>query len=449
MSLNIKLSEVAASLDLALPQDQDIAITGLSIDTRTLEAGNLFVALRGTRVDGQQFIPEAIQRGASAVLCTKLSPECDVPQLVYPDLEQALGLIATAYRTRLSCSVVALTGSNGKTTVKEMLAAILPKPAFSTPGNWNNHLGVPLSIMQLNTTHRYAVLELGANHAGEVAYTSAMAKPHVTLINNVSSAHIEGFGSIEGVAKAKGEIHQSLLAGGTAVINADDAYAHFWDELLIDKQVLRFSAIQHDVDIYATEVDLNHVDGPQFKLVTPKGEVPITLRVPGMHHVLNALAAATCAYALDISLSKIAQGLAGFEGVPGRLTSRAGRDGALILDDTYNANLSSVLAGIHVLAARTGQRILVLGDMGELGEHSAAYHKEVGDVARTEGIDGLMTCGVQSKVATHAFGERAQHFETQHALVEALSPILDATTTVLVKGSRSSAMENVVNQLLA
>jgi UDP-N-acetylmuramoyl-tripeptide--D-alanyl-D-alanine ligase len=443
----MNLSAIAESLDLTVAQD--VVITGVSIDTRTLEPGNLFVALRGTRVDGQQFISEAIECGASAVLCTELSPECDIPQLVYPDLERALGLIATAYRANLSCSVVALTGSNGKTTVKEMLAMILPKPAFATPGNWNNHLGVPLSIMQLNTTHRYAVLELGANHAGEVAYTSAMAKPHVTLINNISGAHIEGFGSIDGIARAKGEIHQNLVSGGSAVINADDAYAHFWDEILADKKILRFSATQHDVDIYATAIDLNHAGGPQFNLVTPVGNVRIILRVPGMHHVLNALAAAACAYALNISLSKIAEGLAKFTGVPGRLTLRAGRDGAIILDDTYNANLSSVLAGIHVLAARTGQRILVLGDMGELGEHSTAYHKEAGDAARLEGIDRLLTCGTQSKVAAHAFGASGQHFDTQNALLEALSPILDATTTVLVKGSRSSAMENVVNQLLA
>lgn len=446
MNLNIKLSEVAASLDLTV--SQDVLITGFSIDTRTLEPGNLFVALRGTRVDGQQFIPEAMKRGASAILCTALCADCDVPQLVYPDLEHALGLIATAYRTSLSCPVVALTGSNGKTTVKEMLASILPKPAFATPGNWNNHLGVPLSIMQLNTHHRYAVLELGANHAGEIAYTAAMAKPDVTLINNISSAHIEGFGSIEGIAKAKGEIHQNLVPGGTAVINADDAYAHYWDEILCDKRVVRFSATKQDVDIYATAIDLNHADGPKFTLVTPSGKINISLHVPGMHHVLNALAAATCAYALNISLADIAAGLVKFTGVPGRLTPRKGRHGALILDDTYNANLSSVLAAICVLSARAGQRILVLGDMGELGEHSEAFHKEAGDAARAEGIDKLLTCGVQSKVAAHAFGEHAQHFETQDALLEALSPALDATTTVLVKGSRASAMEKVVNQLL-
>lgn len=443
----MQLTAIAACL--GLNTTQDALITGVSIDTRTLEPGNLFVALRGTRVDGQKFIPEAIKRGALAVLCTELSSACDIPQLVYPDLEQALGLIATAYRTSLSCAVIALTGSNGKTTVKEMLSAILPKPAFATPGNWNNHLGVPLSILQLNTTHRYAVLELGANHAGEIAYTAAMAKPDVALINNISSAHIEGFGSVDGVAKAKGEIYQSLMPGSTAVINADDDYAHFWDELLVDKHVLRFSATKQDVDIYATAIELNHADGPQFTLVTPAGEVRIMLQVPGMHHVYNALAAAACAYALGVSLSEIAQGLAQFTGVPGRLTSRAGRDGAIILDDTYNANLSSVLAAIRVLSARSGQRVLVLGDMGELGEHSEACHKEAGDAARAEGIDRLLTCGAQSKAAAHAFGEHAQHFETQGALLEALSPILDARTTVLVKGSRSSAMENVVNELLA
>lgn len=443
----MNLREIAASLDLTV--SHDVMITGVSMDTRTLEPGHLFVALRGTRVDGQAFIPEAIQRGASAVLCSECVPECGVPQLVYPDLEQALGLMATAYRSSLSCSVIALTGSNGKTTVKEMLASILPKPSFATPGNWNNHLGVPLSIMQLNATHRYAVLELGANHAGEIAYTSAMVKPHVTLINNISGAHIEGFGSIEGIAKAKGEIHQNLLPDGTAVINADDAYAHYWDDVLADKKILRFSATHHDVDIYATDIELNHADGPKFMLVTPTGTVKIALNVPGMHHVLNALAAAACAYALGISNAQIADGLMHFKGVPGRLTSRLGQQGAMILDDTYNANLSSVLAGIHVLAARTGKRVLVLGDMGELGEHSAAYHQEAGEVARTEGLDKLFTCGTHSQMATHAFGEQGQHFETQEALLEALLPLLDTTTTVLVKGSRSSAMENVVNQLVA
>ena len=444
----MKLSELAKSLDLVV--SKDVVITGISIDTRTLKPGDMFVAMPGTRVDGQHFIPEAVQRGAEAILCTKMHPSCDVPQLIYPDLEQALGLIATAHRARLTCPVVALTGSNGKTTVKGMLAEILPKPAFATPGNWNNHLGVPLSIMQIKAKHRYAVLELGANHVGEIAYTAAMAKPHVTLINNISSAHIEGFGSVEGIAKAKGEIHQNLLSGGTAVINADDAYAHFWDDDLVDKQVLRFSATQtHDVDIYATDVDLHHVDGPQFKLMTPEGQVDIVLNVPGMHHVLNALAAASCAYALHVSLSDIAEGLARFTGVPGRLTLRAGQNGAVILDDTYNANLGSVLAGIHVLAARTGKRILVLGDMGELGEHAVAFHQEVGEVARAEGLDGLMTCGEHSAVAARAFGEQGLHFSTQNALIEALSCSLDATTIILVKGSRSSAMENVVNQLLA
>lgn len=447
----MNLREIAASLDLAVPHGaaHDLVMTGVSMDTRTLEAGNLFVALRGTRVDGQQFIPEAIQRGASAVLCTEHVPDCAVPQLVYPDLEKALGLIATAYRKSLSCTVIALTGSNGKTTVKEMLASILPKPSFATPGNWNNHLGVPLSILKLNATHRYAVLELGANHAGEVAYTSAMAKPHVTLINNISGAHIEGFGSIEGIARAKGEIHQNLLPGGTAVINADDAYAHHWDDVLADKNILRFSATRQDVEVYATAIELSQTGGPRFRLVTPAGEAKIILNVPGMHHVLNALAAAACAHALGISNAEIAEGLMRFTGVPGRLTSRAGRQGALILDDTYNANLSSVLAGIHVLAARVGQRILVLGDMGELGEHSEAYHQEAGEAARAEGLDKLLTCGTHSRVAATAFGAQAQHFDTQDALLQALLPCLDETTTVLVKGSRSSAMENIVNQLVA
>jgi UDP-N-acetylmuramoyl-tripeptide--D-alanyl-D-alanine ligase len=443
----LRLFDIARWLGLALP-DEDKPITGVSIDTRTLAVDNLFVALPGTKVDGHVFIADAVKQGAAAVLCTTLPHACEVPVLVYPDLEDALARMATAYRVHMPCRVVALTGSNGKTTVKEMLASILPKPVFATPGNWNNHLGVPLSVMQLNPTYRYAVFELGANHAGEIAHTVAMVKPHVTLINNIASAHIEGFGSLDGTARAKGEIHQGLCANGTAVINADDAYADSWHDELGDKSVLRFSAVRADVDVYARDICMVDAQNTRFQLVTQTEAVEVCLRVPGMHHVYNALAAATCALALGCPLSDIATGLLCFSGVAGRLTPRKGWAGALILDDTYNANVQSICAGIDVLSAYSGVRIAVLGDMVELGVHAEVCHAEVGDFARKKNIDMLLTCGMNSQATAAAFGDAGMHFKTQDALIEALKPHLNAETTVLVKGSRSSSMEHVVDHLL-
>ena len=444
--MSLHLNDIARWLNLSAPDA--IEITGVSIDTRTLMPGNLFVALPGTHVDGHDFILDAISLGAAAILCVKPQENLKIPVLIYPNLEEALALMATAYRATLSCRVVALTGSNGKTTVKEMLKAILLRDAFVTPGNWNNHLGVPLSILQLKPSHQYAVFELGANHVGEIAYTVAMVKPHVALINNIGSAHIEGFGSMEGTARAKGEIYEGLLPEGTAVINTDDDYAHFWDDLIQDKACLRFSSMHSKADVYAENIDLNNSEGAAFTLVTGSDERAIQLKVPGMHHVQNALAAVSCAEALEINLDTIAKGLARFTGVSGRLTSKITRTGAVILDDTYNANLNSVLTGINVLASHQGRRILVLGDMGELGKYAKEHHREVGEAAKRQGIDMLLTCGIASLAATDAFGDTAQHFDNQTALIEALKPVLDAKTTVLVKGSRSSAMEQVVQGLL-
>ncbi len=445
--MSLRLIDIAKWLDLPLPVD--VVITGVSIDTRTLAPGNLFVAFEGEQVDGHDFIPDAIKRGAAAILCVRPQDALDVPVLLYPDLEKALALIASAYRDTLSCQVVALTGSNGKTTVKEMLKAILGAEAFATHGNLNNHLGVPLSILQLTPAHKYAVLELGANHIGEIAYTVAIAKPHVALVNNIGTAHIEGFGSVEGIARGKGEIYTGLSPGGTAVINDDDAYAHFWDDLLQEKHCVRFSSQSKNADVYAETIDLSRRAGVSFELVSGAERALVELSVPGGHHVQNALAAASCAQALGLDIPSIAEGLARFTGVSGRLTPKSTPQGALILDDTYNANLNSVLTGIAVLATYEGARILVLGDMGELGDYAKAHHHAVGEAARRQGIDLLLTCGDVSREATEAFGDSAQHFDNQQALIEMLKPKLDTKTTILVKGSRSSAMEQVVQGLLS
>ncbi len=441
----MKLCNIATLLEV--PCATDIEFTGICIDSRQVKPGNLFIAICGERLDGHAFIPKAIEQGAAAIICSRALIGLNFPHIVVPDTLQALARIATAHRQTLSPEVIALTGSNGKTTVKEMIAAILPKPSYATLGNLNNHIGVPLSLLNLKKEHRYAVFELGANHLGEIAYTVAMVDPKVTLINNIAPAHIEGFGSIEGVALAKGEIHQGLVEAGTAVINEDDAYAHFWDPLLKNKKVLRFSAV-NPADVCARDIEFNAEGCGRFSLVTPQGEAKIELRVPGLHNVRNALAASACTHAIGISLSDIVTGLAQFSGVSGRMTFRQGKNDSLVIDDTYNANLRSSLTALDVLATRRGKRIFVFGDMGELGKWSQQHHQEVGLAARDHGIEVLMTCGSSSEAAAQAYGARGKHYHSQEDLLHDLMAQLDKNTTVLVKGSRSSAMEKIVHQLV-
>lgn len=439
------LFEIASLLHLSCAQDA--VITGICIDSRKVMPGQLFIAIQGERFDGHQFIHDAVTRGAAAILCHHATAGVLIPQLIVSDTLQALASIAAQHRRRLNCAVIALTGSNGKTTVKEMIASILPKPSFATPGNFNNHIGAPLSVLQLQSMHQHAVFELGANHRGEIAHTVAVVQPQVTLINNIAPAHIDGFGSIDGVAHAKGEIHQGLAAGGTAVINDDDAYAHFWDSMLINKKIVRFSA-KHSADVYARHVTYNADGCAAFTLVVPEGEAQVQLSVPGAHNVSNALAAAACTRAIGIVLSDIVAGLCRFSGVAGRMTFLPGKKNALIIDDTYNANLRSVLTALDVLALKQGQRIFVFGDMGELGAWSEQHHQEVGVAAREHGIDSLMTCGKYSESTTKVFGAGGEHYPDQETLVQALLKKLNSQTTVLVKGSRSSAMENIVRELI-
>jgi len=443
--MNLNLNNIAELFNSSFTENP--FITGVSIDSRKVTPGDLFIALNGENFDGHDFIKDAVAQGAVAVICNRANNQVTVPQIVVADTQQALAKLATHYRLAIHCPVIALTGSNGKTTVKEMISSILPKPSHATPGNLNNHIGAPLSVLQLRPEHRYAVFELGANHLREIAYTVAIVKPEVALVNNIAPAHIGEFGSIDGVARTKGEIYQGLSEGGTAVVNDDDSYAHFWDEWLTDKKVLRFS-LTKPVDVYAREIAFNDTGCATFTLVLPIGEAQVSLQVPGEHSVRNALAAATCCYAIGISLADILEGLKHFRGVAGRMTFLDGKNDAVIIDDTYNANLRSVLAAIEVLAKRQGRRILALGDMGELGAWTKQHHEEIGHVARERGIDLLMTCGVHSEHSAKAFGPTAQHFKNQEELAQDLLPKLDKDTTVLVKGSRSSAMEKVVQQLL-
>ncbi len=438
------LFEIASWLHL--PCAKDVVLTGICIDSRKVVPGNLFVAITGERFDGHAFIDTAVTQGAAAILCSRPLAGVTIPQLVVADTQQALATIATQHRQKYTGGVIALTGSNGKTTVKEMIAAILPKPSHATPGNLNNHIGAPLSLLQLQAAHRFAVFELGANHPGEIAYTVAMVQPQVTLINNIAPAHIGEFGSIEGVANAKGEIHQGLIDLGTAVINDDDAYADFWTPLLKNKKTLHFSTVK-PVAIHARDIHMNEKGCAHFILVVPTGNVAIQLHVPGMHNVSNALAAAACTYALGIDLSDIASGLCRFSGVAGRMTFLPGKNNSIVIDDTYNANLRSVLTALEVLAKHKGRRIFVFGDMGELGDWTKQHHEEVGIAARDHGIDVLMTCGNHSKYTAQAFGPGGKHYPSQAGLMQDLLQQLDAQTIVLVKGSRASAMEKIVHEL--
>lgn len=444
--MTMNLNTIAQQL--GCPTMTPVEIRGICIDSRDVKPGDLFVALRGERFDGHDFLEQAAARGAAALVCEQTQPGLSVPQLQVKSTIAALATMAACHRLSIDCPVIALTGSNGKTSVKEMIAAILPQPAFATPGNRNNHIGAPLSVLALQDLHRYAVFELGANHPGEIAHTVAVVQPQVALINNIAPAHIEGFGSIDGVARAKGEIFQGLPANGTAIINDDDDYTHFWDALLVNKTVLRFSLHNQTADVHAKAIAFDEQGCGRFTMVTPKGEISVVLRVPGEHTIRNALAAASCCYALGLPLVDIAQGLHQFSGVAGRMTFLKGLNHSLVIDDTYNANLRSVLTAVDVLAKRQGQRILVLGDLGELGQWTQQHHEEIGRTAHSKGIDLLMTCGKHSEFTSKAFGQPARHYHSQDELADDLLLQLDKNTTVLVKGSRSAAMEKIVHKLV-
>jgi len=441
----MRLREVARILNQSCVDD--CVLSQVCTDSRNMRSGALFIALRGERFDGERFVRDAVANGASAVVSHTHIPDLPVPQFVVDDTLQALQSLAIYHRDAFAGTVVALTGSNGKTTVKEMLAALLPKPTFATPGNWNNHIGVPLSILLLENTYRYAVFELGANHAGEIAHTVAMVRPTVTLVNNIAPAHLEGFGSIDGVARAKGEIHAGLAAGGVAILNEDDPYSLTWNHILQDKKTIGFS-VMHEADVWARNIVFNDLGAAHFELIVAGERAAVQLQVPGLHNVSNALAAVSFAHALGVSIPTCLANLSMFTGVPGRMTFLSGYARAIIIDDTYNANLRSTLAALEVLSKCRGRRIFILGDLGELGDATVEHHETIGNVANAHGIDVLMTCGLHSEATTRAFGKNAQHFSNQDELSQAVLPYLDETTTVLVKGSRAAAMEKVVKQLM-
>lgn len=441
---------------------EDVDFAAVSSDSRKLAQGDLFIALRGEHFDGYEFIAQAAQSGAVASMVNadsyKEHPAVLSPQssaLVVPDTRLALGQLAAHWRKQFAIPLVAITGSNGKTTVKEMLAGILSEAAGSvdavlaTKGNLNNDIGMPLTLLQLNATHRYAVVEMGMNHPGEIGYLSHIASPDVAVINNASGAHLEGLGSVQAVALAKGEVLAGLEHHGTAVINGDDEHAPLWRGLAGAHPLLEFGMNQQ-ADVCGTwqsHRGQSHDFGLQLEVQTPQGNFTAVLQVPGEHNARNALAATAAAIALNIPLEKIVAGLERFGGVAGRLQRKAALHGASLIDDTYNANPASMRAAISVLAQAGGKHILVLGDMGELGGDAATFHAEIGAEARRAGIEKMYALGTLSSNAVREFGSGARHFENIEDLQDALEKDLDTNTTVLVKGSRFMKMERVVKYL--
>lgn len=421
-------------------------VNSVSTDTRKLQSGQLFVALRGTQYDAHDYLAEAIQGGAVAVMVSdgkKIPP--GVPAIVVADTRIGLGRMAAAWRRSFDLPVLAVTGSNGKTTTKEMIASILRvaygESVLATRGNLNNDIGLPMTLLELNAQHQVAVIEMGMNHPGEIAWLAEMGAPTVAVVTNAQRAHLAGMGNLDAVAEEKGSIYRNVIAGGAVVINGDDPYAGYWRSLAPGRVIIDYS-LSGQAAVMGTVSQ--HGLASRLSLRVGGENAEISLRVPGRHNACNALAAAAVCHAAGVALPAIAQGLAEFGGVAGRLQMRQGLNGAMILDDTYNANPDSVCAAIDVLASTIGKKILVLGEMGEVGSAAAQYHDEVGGYAKSHGVDLLFTLGEHAAVAARNFAEGGRHFQSPEALLVALKPCLEASVTVLVKGSRFMRMERVV-----
>ncbi|PTA90074.1 UDP-N-acetylmuramoyl-tripeptide--D-alanyl-D-alanine ligase [Kosakonia sp. H7A] len=445
--ISVTLSQLADILQGEL-HGQDATIDAVTSDTRKLTPGCLFVALKGERFDAHDFAEQAKAGGAGALLVSR-KLDCDLPQLLVKDTRQAFGELGAWVRQQVPTRVVALTGSSGKTSVKEMTAAILSEcgNTLYTAGNLNNDIGVPMTLLRLTKEHQYAVIELGANHQGEIAWTVGLTRPEAALVNNLAAAHLEGFGSLAGVAKAKGEIYTGLPANGVAIMNADNNDWLNWQSIIGARKVWRFSPNATNSDFTATNIHVTS-HGTEFTLQTPMGNVDVTLPLPGRHNIANALAATSLAMAVGASLAAVKKGLANLKAVPGRLFPVQLGENKLLLDDTYNANVGSMTAAAHVLAEMPGYRVMVVGDMAELGDESEACHIQVGEAAKGVGIDKVLSVGKLSKALSAASGV-GEHFNDKAAVVARLKALIaeQQIITILVKGSRSSAMEEVVREL--
>ena len=443
--MTMPLSEAARALQVDY-SGQDVVFSGVSTDTRSLSKGNLFVALQGPNFDGHDYLRRAAELGAAAAATSK-AVDAALPRLQVADTRMALGQLARHWRQRFTLPVVAVTGSNGKTTVKEMLASILGQcgPTLATAGNFNNDIGLPHTLFRLQQEHQFAVLELGANHPGEIACLAQLALPDIAIVNNAGPAHLEGFGSLAGVAQAKGELFAALPAKGIAIINADDPFAAVWRRIAAPRQVIDFG-MQHSAEISAQWQ--NGLTVSRLQIATPIGQISTILNVPGRHNVMNALAACAAAVALNIDKEIIATGLAAFQPVKGRLQVQPGIHGSRLIDDTYNANPASLQVALDVLAQQPGTRWLALGDMGELGESSVEMHAQVAAAARVAGVERIFVIGELAQLAAAEFGSGAVVCGDMDELIAVIRQNLHPKVTVLVKGSRLMRMERLVAALV-
>jgi UDP-N-acetylmuramoyl-tripeptide--D-alanyl-D-alanine ligase len=445
----MSLHEAARLLGVPAPA-ADAALAGISTDTRSIRPGDLFVALRGERFDGHAFLETARAAGAAATLVDRAhlaaAGAVPLPAIVVDDTRRSLGELARQWRRRFTPALIAVTGSNGKTTTKEMLAAILRAHAgndavLATEGNLNNDIGVPLTLLRLSERHRYAAIELGMNHKGEIALLARLAEPGIALVNNAQREHLEFMGSVEEVAAENASVYAALGADGVAIINADDANAPLFRAAAAGRRSVEFglapgAAVSCRYALQSLSSDI--------ELQLPTGNAQASLAIPGLHNVRNALAAAACAAAAGVPAAAIGAGLAAFRPYAGRLQVKRAAAGAVIIDDSYNANPDSVRAAIDVLAASSGQTLLILGDMGEVGEQGADFHAEVGRYARERGVGALYAIGELTAHATAGFGAGARHFASHDELLRAALAHAGSGSTLLIKGSRFMRMERVV-----
>ena len=443
----MSLAQIAQVTDGQLLNCPDAAlmVKNISTDTRTVSAGSLFLALQGERFDAHDFAAQAADKDAVAIVVSRPLPDVSLPQILVADTRIALGQIAAWVRNQLDLQVVAITGSCGKTTVKEMCAAILRQsaPVLATQGNLNNEIGVPQTLLRLTPDERYAVVELGANHPGEIAWTTSLVKPDVAVINNVAAAHLAGFGSLRGVAVAKTEIFSGLSETGTAIINADSEFYDWWREIL-SVRTLSFGVENPKADFRAENIEQNEAGIASFMLICPLGRIAIQLPVPGLHNVSNALAAAAVTTSLGLSLEQVKSGLMTMVPVKGRFCVQKLSDSVTVIDDTYNASVQSVMAAIDTLSVMPGYRVLVFGDMGELGADAATLHRQIGEHAKAKKLDTVLTIGELSRNTAEAAS--GQHFVNKESLYQALQQLMQQQrpVTILAKGARSARMEDVV-----
>lgn len=449
MTINsLTLKQVRERLDgeLLNSSQGETAFSAVSIDTRTLQPGDLFVAIKGENFDGHKFAESAKTQGAVAILASE-PVSCGLPTLLVSNTRDALGQLGAINREASSAKVLAITGSAGKTTVKEMAASILKQQGqvLATKGNFNNEIGVPLTLLDITAEDRFLVIELGASSVGEIAYTVGLVQPDVAIITNAADAHIEGFGSLNNVVQAKGEIIDSLSEQGTAIINSDDLNAYKWIQRAGRRKRLTFSLDETvGADFFARNYRVDNAGAYQFELVSPQGNVDIKLTQLGKHNIANALAAAAGATVLGATLAHIKSGLEQSQSVAGRLVRRPGFNGAEVIDDTYNANPESLRAAIDVLCECQGRKILVLGDMAELGDKALSGHIESARYALEQGVDQFVSLGTLSAHAARIFGDRGSAFDDRDKLIGMLRKVMNKNTTLLVKGSRSAHMEEVV-----